>query len=108
MKGINDWKATLGALIPEGYEPEHSEPEKQTDKASVCPKLKVELDKKRSGKTATIIHGFDSDDERVSEIAATLKRKLAVGGSARGGEILLQGDRVEQAKELLRAMGYKA
>lgn len=94
--------------MPEGYEPEESSPEKCADKPVPNPILKVELDKKRGGKIATIIHGFGADYERLDEIAAALKRKLAVGGSARGGEILLQGDRVAQAKELLREMGFKA
>ena len=40
-------------------------------------------------------------------IAALLKRSLGVGGSARGGEILIQGNLVDQVKKILSAQGYK-
>lgn len=102
-----DWKSALGALLPDGYrsEPATGQP---APAARPCPRLTVTLDKKRAGKTATIISGFDPDDPRASELAALIKRKLATGGSSRGGEILVQGDRVEQVRVILRAEGYKA
>ena len=99
MKDI-DWKSALGALLPDDYQPE---PESAPDlSARPRPRLTVTLDKKRAGKTATIISGFDADDPRAHELAALLKRKLATGGSSRGGEILVQGDRVEQVRAILR------
>lgn len=64
--------------------------------------------KGRAGKPATIITGFDeNDDTEVLDVARTLKQRIGCGGSARGGEILLQGERREQAKNMLREMGYK-
>ena len=102
MKDI-DWKSALGALLPDDYQPE---PESAPDlSARPRPRLTVTLDKKRAGKTATIISGFDADDPRAHELAALLKRKLATGGSSRGGEILVQGDRVEQVRVILREQG---
>ncbi|MDE6652888.1 MAG: translation initiation factor [Muribaculaceae bacterium] len=103
MKDI-DWKSALGALLPDDYQPE---PESAPDlSARPRPRLTVTLDKKRAGKTATIISGFDADDPRAHELAALLKRKLATGGSSRGGEILVQGDRVDQVRVILREQGY--
>jgi translation initiation factor 1 len=64
--------------------------------------------KGRGGKTATIITGFTVDDDHVAEIAAKLKKKLGAGGSARGGEILIQGDRRNDVLKLLTDMGLKA
>lgn len=100
-----DWKDALGALLPDNYVPEAEEPVASASKP--MPNLIVTLDKKRAGKTATIISGFDSDDERAAELAALLKRRLATGGSSRGGEILVQGDRVSQVKDILKQLGYK-
>lgn len=105
MKNI-DWKNALGALLPDDYTPE-PEPETTAEAAAPRPRLAVTLDKKRAGKTATIISGFDPFDPRAAEIAAMLKRRLATGGSSRGGEILVQGDRVEQVRAILRDAGYR-
>lgn len=98
-----DWKSALGALLPDDYQPEPESAPALSDRPR--PRLTVTLDKKRAGKTATIISGFDADDPRVSELAAMLKRKLATGGSSRGGEILVQGDRVDQVRLILREQG---
>ena len=66
----------------------------------------MDVDRKgRGGKTATIISGFTLDDEEIAEIAARLKKSLGVGGSARGGEILIQGDRKNDVLNLLRQQG---
>lgn len=102
-----DWKNALGALLPSDFTPD-PEPENAADAASKPkPRLSVTLDKKRAGKTATIISGFDPSDPRAAELATLLKRKLATGGSSRGGEILVQGDRQEQVRAILREEGYK-
>lgn len=58
---------------------------------------------------STII--YDADDRPIAdskELAKTLKSKLAVGGSERDGEILLQGDVKEKAIKLLIELGFKA
>ncbi|MDE7396347.1 MAG: translation initiation factor [Muribaculum sp.] len=75
------------------------------------PRLDISYERKgRGGKPATIISGFtdDNTDEDIAELASTLRRSLATGGSSRGGEILLQGDRRKQALDLLNSMGIKA
>lgn len=109
----NNWLDNLAALkatmAPEdpGEQPE-SEPE-----APAAPAQTGRLDivfetKGRAGKSATIVCGFTLPDEDVATIAAELKRALGCGGSARGGEILLQGDRRRQVLELLLKKGFKA
>ena len=40
-------------------------------------------------------------------VATRLKQSLGTGGSARGGEILIQGDRRKDVASLLTGMGYK-
>lgn len=71
-------------------------------------RLVIEMERKgRGGKTATIISGFSIDDEGVGLIAAHLKKSLGTGGSARGGEILIQGDRREAVRDSLRKLGLK-
>ena len=72
------------------------------------PPVHIFLERKgRGGKTATIICDLALDDASLKELAADLKRSLGCGGSARGGEILIQGDRVDDCRRLLSEKGYK-
>ncbi|MCM1441673.1 MAG: translation initiation factor [Roseburia sp.] len=72
-------------------------------------RLDIILDRKgRAGKSATIISGFTVDDEAVLELAGLLKRSLGTGGLARGGEILIQGDRCNDVLRFLADKGLKA
>lgn len=127
-----DWRDALAALRPQGSEnPENSENSESSENsensdnshssqnshnsqnshsahsAQPSPLLITYERKGRGGKQATIISGFECDDERLRDIASTLKQRLATGGSARGGEILVQGDRRADAAALLRSMGFK-
>lgn len=105
----NDWQNALQSLLDAGGLPEgEAAPDPQPAKAVQKGKLAVSIEKKgRGGKTATIISGFTLTQDELSDVAAQLKSKLGTGGSARGGEILIQGDRREDVMRLLRQMGYK-
>lgn len=85
-----DWRDSLKSLLPDDYAPEPAQA--LEPKPAPMPRLKIEVDRKRKGKVATIILGFDADDERCADLCAWLKKKLATGGSHRDGEILMQGD----------------
>lgn len=104
-----DWKDVLGQLkndpsLPEG-EPEQPKPEVKAEKPK--DKLNIAVEKKgRGGKVATIVYGFTCSDEELAEVAAKLKKKLGVGGSARGGEILIQGNLPDKVRAELRAQGF--
>lgn len=107
----NDFRSAMEAFlknnpdIPEGEIAEEESPRP----ASGDFRMDVVLEKKgRAGKQATIICGFQGSDEDLLELASTLKRRLATGGSARGGEILIQGDRRKEVVDLLKSLGYKA
>lgn len=103
-----DWKDLLASKVNDGtlQREEYVADEPQESKNADV--LNVTLDRKgRKGKTATIIGGFTCGDSALLEVAGKLKSKLATGGSARGGEILIQGDVADKVRSLLREMGYK-
>ena len=72
-------------------------------------RLDIVLERKgRAGKQATIIVGFVCGDDDLKQVASSLKSSLGVGGSARGGEILIQGDFRQRVLQELQAMGFVA
>lgn len=108
-----DWKEQLSRLkedpaLPPGRD-EITETGEKIKKESIRKgPLNIVTEKKgRKGKVATIIVGFECEDEVLEEIAGRIKKKLGVGGSARGGEILIQGDFRDRVAQLLREEGYK-
>ena len=110
-----DWKDALASLtgLPEGEEPSNPTTPKPNNSTTQQPNnqktpLHVVIEKKgRGGKTATIVEGFEIADDEVDEIARSLRKKLGTGGSSRGGEILIQGDRKADTIRMLKERGFK-
>jgi translation initiation factor 1 len=71
--------------------------------------LRVWLEKNhRGGKIASVIKGFVGKQEDLEVLGKTLKTKCGTGGSAKDGEIIIQGDHREKIVTLLQQLGYKA
>ncbi len=105
----NDWKKRLGVVFSTASDFDYqtdTEEEVQTLEAK-SQKLRVRIEKNgRGGKTVTIVSGFVGSEDDLKELGKALKSKCGVGGSAKDGEVLVQGDFKQRVIEILRTMGY--
>jgi translation initiation factor 1 len=70
-------------------------------------KIYVSIDRKqRKGKEVTLIEGFIGSDEQLKDLAKLLKSKCGVGGTAKDGEIVVQGNHRDKVIELLKLEGF--
>ncbi|MGY6523046.1 MAG: translation initiation factor [Mongoliitalea sp.] len=110
-KKNNDWKKRDGVVYSTADDFEFNLLGNE-DVETLAPsqqQLKVQLDKKaRAGKQVTLITGFIGSEEDLQTLGKLLKNKCGVGGSAKDGEILLQGDLRDKVLDFLLKEGYKA
>lgn len=106
-KIINDFGGIMYSTDPSFvYEDESATPEVNLSNAQQD--LRVMLDRKnRGGKAVTLITGFRGTDVQLTDLAKMLKTKCGVGGAAKDGEILIQGDFREKIFLLLQKEGFK-
>lgn len=67
-------------------------------------RIQITTEKKKFGKTATLVSGFQGVD--LKAIAKDLKHALACGGTVKDQGIELQGDHRKGAKEALVKAGF--
>lgn len=107
----NDWKKRLGVVYstnPDFQYQDASEPEEETLEPS-RQRLIVKIDRRqRAGKQVTLVEGFRGSAGDLAALAKTLKVKCGVGGTAKDGEITIQGDFRGKVTALLLEMGYNA
>lgn len=68
-------------------------------------KITVTMEKKKFGKKYTIISGIKKE-ANVNEIIRKLKSKFACGGTAKSGNIELQGDHRGRLRPVLIELGF--
>lgn len=105
----NDWKDRLGVMY--STNPDFKYDTGEVEEEPTLPKekqaLRVSLEKRnRGGKMVTLITGFRGTEEDLASLGKLLKVRCGVGGSAKDGEIIIQGDLRAKVLDILRKEGY--
>lgn len=107
-KKVNSLSDLGGFVFSTNKEFEFSDADSNTE--TLSPKkqlLEIHLDKKnRGGKVATVIKGFEGSDDDLKTLGKFLKTKCGVGGAAKDGEIIIQGNFRDKIIEILKSEGY--
>lgn len=105
----NDWKERLGVMYSTNPDFQYDKEEEEVE--DTLPKekqqLRISLDKRnRGGKAVTLVTGFRGTTADLEALGKFLKVKCGVGGSAKDGEIIVQGDVRSKVLEILQKEGY--
>ena len=84
---------------PEPEAPSYLAPGKQTAKLSV--------EKRRRGKTVTVIRGLSPTDNDLPILLKRLKCHCGAGGSLQDGSMEIQGKHIDRLRTELKRIGYR-
>ncbi|MDR1980954.1 MAG: translation initiation factor [Tannerellaceae bacterium] len=105
----NNWKDRLGVMYstnPDFRYDTGGETGEETLAKEKQP-LRISLDKRnRGGKMVTLVTGFHGTADDLTALGKLLKVKCGVGGSAKEGEIIVQGDLRRKVYDVLQKEGY--
>ncbi|MDX5320265.1 MAG: translation initiation factor [Bacteroidota bacterium] len=91
-----------------GYSYQEFEENEDTTLDPSDQKLRVMLERKgRGGKDVTIVHNFIGSQDDKENLTKSLKTFCGTGGTAKDGEIVIQGDQRDKVVKYLLDKGYK-
>lgn len=105
----SDWKDRLGVVFSTNpnFEYDTNGSDEIDTLESGKQNLKIWLDRLKGGRVATVVRGFVGSADDLAELGKELKKSCGVGGTAKDGEIIIQGDHRDRVLDLLTKAGYK-
>lgn len=106
---MSDWKERLGVVFSTNPDFQY-ETSEEADVETLAPakqNLRVWLDRLKGGRVATVVRGFVGSDDDLIALGKELKKSCGVGGTAKDGEIIIQGDHRDRVVDLLTKAGYR-
>lgn len=105
-------KSSSGGIVystDPSFKPMEEEYNEQPTLPPAQQQLKIKLDTKhRGGKTVTLVDGFIGMNDDLESLSKQLKAFCGTGGSAKDGQIIIQGDQRQGVLQWLQKNGYKA
>lgn len=77
-----------------------------TSKPSKKQRVSLAIEKRKKGKVVTLIRNLALSESDLKDLSRILKTTCGTGGTARNGEIELQGDCRDRAHAFLQKNGY--
>jgi translation initiation factor 1 len=68
--------------------------------------ITIAVDKRRYGKTMTVVDGLNPHDLDMNALVSNLKSICACGGTIKEGKIELQGDHRAKVRQALEKLGF--
>ena len=105
---MSDWKERLGVVFSTNPDFQY-ETSAEAEAETLAPEkqnLRVWLDRLKGGRVATVVRGFVGSDADLADLGKELKKSCGVGGTAKDGEIIIQGDHRDRVTALLIQKGY--
>lgn len=100
-------KNKIGVMYSTNSNFEYEYESEQETLAVADQRLEVWIDKKnRGGNIATIVKGFVGTESDLKDLGKVLKSACGVGGSAKNGEIIIQGNVRDKVMQILSDKGY--
>ncbi len=69
-------------------------------------RIRIRLETRKWGKATTMVEGVNNKDTDLPSLTQKLKNFCACGGTAKNGQIMLQGDHREKVRQYLIKLGY--
>jgi len=69
-------------------------------------RIRIRLETRKFGRPTTIVDGINDKNTNLATLAQKLKSSCACGGTAKNGQIMLQGDHRDRVRQYLIRLGY--